>query len=68
AVQTLCRFAFEELRLHRLVARVLEHNDRARHLFEKVGFRQEGLERESHFAGGRYWNVTVLSLLDREML
>jgi RimJ/RimL family protein N-acetyltransferase len=67
AVYTLCKFAFEELRMHRLEARVLEHNERARRIFEKVGFKSEGIERESHYAEGKWWNVTLLGLLEREL-
>ncbi|HXE72424.1 MAG TPA: GNAT family protein [Candidatus Nitrosotenuis sp.] len=66
AVDTLCRFAFQELRLHRLYARVLEYNERARRTFEKLGFRLEGTERETYYHQGRYWDASVLGLLDRE--
>ena len=66
ALLAVCRYAFEELRLNRLYARVLEFNKPARALFEKAGFVFEGTERESHFSGGRYWDVHLLSLLARE--
>lgn len=66
AVAALCRFAFTELRLHRLYAHVLETNPRARRTFEKCGFREEGVEREAHFSEGRFLSVHLLGLLDRE--
>ncbi len=67
AVHTLCKFAFQELRLHRLEARVLEHNERARRIFTKVGFKVEGTERSSHYAEGKWWDITMLGLLENEL-
>ena len=66
AVRLVCRFAFRELRLHRLFARVLEHNKRAQNTFRRCGFVQEGAERQAHFAGGRHWDVILYGLLRQE--
>ncbi|MBI3929544.1 MAG: GNAT family N-acetyltransferase [Armatimonadetes bacterium] len=67
ALSALCRFAFRELRFHRLYARVLENNPRAQGLFRKCGFKQEGLARESHFSAGRHWDVILFGLLSDEL-
>lgn len=67
AVHTLCKFAFEELRLHRLEARVLDHNERAQRIFTKVGFKAEGVERQSHYSEGKWWDVKLLGLLSHEL-
>ncbi len=66
AIQALCHFAFQDLRLHRLYARILESNPRALSSFQKCGFVPEGLERDAHFQDGRFWNVHVLGLLAPE--
>ena len=66
AIRTLCRFAFEDLRLHRLYARVLASNPRALRSFSKCGFRSEGVERDAHFQDGAFWDVHVLGLLVHE--
>lgn len=66
ALQALCRFSFRELRLHRLYARVLETNARAQRLFKKVGFKEEGVERQAHYARGRHWDILMFGLLRAE--
>jgi RimJ/RimL family protein N-acetyltransferase len=66
AMRTLLRFAFDEMRLHRLSTRVLEYNERALRLFERCGFRREGRERDGHYLGGRHWDVIHLGLLEKE--
>lgn len=66
AVRALCRFAFEELRFHRLYAKVLEYNPRAQRVFKKCGFKEEGIERQAHYAQGRFWDVVMLGLLSTE--
>lgn len=66
AIRALCRFAFLDLRMHRLYARVLEINPRARRAFEKCGFQEEGRERQCHFYDGRFWDAHLLGLLATE--
>lgn len=63
ALALLTEFAFSEMRLHRLEARVLGYNTRAQHLFERAGFVREGLLREQFYQGGRYVDVVCYSLL-----
>ena len=49
---TVCRFAFEELDLHRLQVSIVPRNVRSRRVVEKLGFRCEGLaERYLEIAG-----------------
>lgn len=66
AIRALCVFAFRELRMHRLYARVLTTNPRALRAFEKCGFRPEGVEREAHYQDGRFLDVHLLGLLEPE--
>lgn len=66
AVLMVARYAFEELGLHRLYARVLSYNKDAQKFFESLGFKKEGTERESFLAWGRFWDVYVYSMLDEE--
>ncbi len=42
AVQLICGLAFETLRLHRLEASCLPHNEPSKHLLQRLGFEQEG--------------------------
>lgn len=66
ALKGMCRYGFQELGLHRIYARVLQFNQRAHKLFERNGFRDEGVEREGYFAAGRFWDVHVYAVLARE--
>lgn len=67
AIRTLSRFAFQEMRLHRLYAKILEGNRPAHNAFTRCGFKLEGTEREAHFAAGRYHNIAIYGLLASEL-
>ena len=60
------RIAFDELSAHRLWLDVFEHNARARHLYESLGFVQEGVLREAFYRDGKHYSLILMSLLDRE--
>ncbi|MGL4325582.1 MAG: GNAT family N-acetyltransferase [Beijerinckiaceae bacterium] len=66
ALHAVCGFAFTALKLHRLSVRVLAFNDRAIRAYEKVGFRKEGLERESAHIGDAWHDDVLMGLLARE--
>lgn len=66
ALGELARFAFDDLRLHRLYARVLEGNVPAQRAFAACGFVQEGRERQAHYDQGRYHDVLMYGLLAPE--
>jgi [ribosomal protein S5]-alanine N-acetyltransferase len=60
------RFAFEELRLHRVDLRVLEYNTRAIRSYEKCGFVREGIERESALVAGEWHSDVMMGVLEQE--
>jgi len=66
-MRTACRFGFEMMNLHRIQLDVYAGNDRARHVYEKVGFKVEGCLRQAHFKFGRYVDVIVMGLLEGEL-
>lgn len=63
---TLLRYGFEQLNLNRIYLRVFADNERAVHLYEKVGFQHEGCWREHEFRHGRYHDMLWMSVLRRE--
>ena len=67
AMRVLCRFGFEHVNLHRISLMVFEFNERARHVYEKVGFKLEGTMREARFRHGRHVDVHVMGLLAGEL-
>lgn len=66
AVQTLLRFAFLEIGLHRVSLDVFEYNERAIRSYEKLGFKIEGRVREFMQREGRRWDMIYMGLLRSE--
>ncbi|MFK7877633.1 MAG: GNAT family N-acetyltransferase [Paracoccaceae bacterium] len=67
AMQLLAKHAFENIGLHRLSCRVLAFNTRAIAAYEKVGFVQEGRERESACIGDAWQDDIILGLLPSDL-
>ena len=65
-LQELQRIAFRELGAHRLFLDVFDDNARARHLYESLGFRYEGVMREAAHRDGRWCNLHLMSILESE--
>ncbi|WP_181699299.1 GNAT family N-acetyltransferase [Chthonobacter albigriseus] len=63
AVRTLLPHAFDTLRLHRIEAASMPHNDRSIHLLEKVGFRREGFARRYLLIDGRWQDHVLFAVL-----
>ena len=66
ALEMLLHYGFEELNLHRIYLRVFASNERAVHLYEKMGFRHEGRWRDGEFRHGRYHDLLWMSMLRDE--
>ncbi len=66
AATAMLKFAFESLRLHRVVAHCIADNHKSMHVLEKLGMRQEGRLRESEFFKSRYWDTLVYGMLEEE--
>ena len=60
------RYAFEELKLHRVDLRVLVYNHRAIATYEKCGFVREGVERESALVAGEWHDDVIMGILEHE--
>jgi len=66
ALRALLRFGFEQMNLHRIYLRVFAGNERAVHLYEKLGFQREGCWRDAEFRHGRYHDMLWMSVLREE--
>ena len=64
----LLRYVFTELNLHRLSLTVFEYNQRAIRMYEKCGFKIEGINRAYHFRDGRRWDLVAMGILREEWL
>jgi diamine N-acetyltransferase len=60
------RIAFRELGAHRLFLDVFDDNARARHLYESLGFKYEGVMREAAHRDGRWFDLHLMSILESE--
>lgn len=66
AVRWALGWAFRFANLHSVGLDVVEFNEKARRVYEHIGFVREGRSREVVFCGGRYWDLLHYSILDRE--
>jgi RimJ/RimL family protein N-acetyltransferase len=66
ATRTILRFAFEEIQLHRVSLTVHQDNDRARRVYVKCGFVEEGRLRESRWIQGRWVDRIQMGILAQE--
>ena len=59
-------YAFQELKLHRLSLSVYSFNPRAKHVYEKAGFRTEGILRDAILDDGNYADEILMAILESE--
>jgi len=59
-------FGFEELNFHRIYLTVLEYNEPAIKLYEKLGFKREGVYREFIHRDGKRYDMYLYGLLRHE--
>lgn len=71
AGKLLLHYAFYDLKLHKVVSRILSHNKASIHMSEKTGGRQEGYMKDELFLDGKYVDVvffgTTKEMLDAAM-
>jgi RimJ/RimL family protein N-acetyltransferase len=66
AIRQLLAFGFRDLHLHRIWLQVFADNGRAVRVYQKLGFREEGVLRETAFIDGLYKDVRLLAILKDE--
>ncbi|MEU4839730.1 GNAT family N-acetyltransferase [Nocardia testacea] len=66
ATRLIVGYGFERLGLHRISLEVYAFNRRAHHVYEKVGFRAEGVLRQSLRYRDEWIDATVMSILAHE--
>ena len=66
AVNTVLRFGFQTLRLHKVEALVTAPNAASRGLLTDIGLRQDGVLREQVFWKQRFHDLHVFSILEGE--
>ncbi|GGN59169.1 hypothetical protein GCM10007971_21970 [Oceanobacillus indicireducens] len=61
-------YAFLELNMHRVSLRVFSHNEKAIHIYNKLGFVKEGVIRESLYRNGIWHDIIVMGVLKKDYL
>ncbi|WP_226905819.1 GNAT family N-acetyltransferase [Kocuria rhizophila] len=63
ATRLIVRHGLETMGLHRITLEVYDFNPRARHVYEKAGFRHEGTGREALLFDGEWIDVHYMGIL-----
>ena len=66
ATTEILKHAFNNINLNRIELGVLESNSNAIKLYEKVGFKHEGIKRESTYKNGKLVNMIMMGILKDE--
>lgn len=59
-------YGFGMLNLHRIELEVFPYNERAIHVYEKIGFKREGIKRDGAFFYNKYYDLITMSILEGE--
>lgn len=66
ALKLLLDYAFLEMNLHRVSLRVFSFNEKAISLYSKIGFKREGVSRQSLFRNGQWHDIIHMGILQHE--
>ena len=66
ATKLILSYGFRTLNLHRISLWVYDFNPRGVHVYEKLGFKEEGRKRESMFREGRFQDEILMGILESE--
>jgi RimJ/RimL family protein N-acetyltransferase len=67
AMRTICRYGFERMRLRKITLTVVTENEGAHHIYQKVGFADEGRLRQVFRRDGQWYDMFTMGLLDGEL-
>lgn len=68
AAIVMARYGFDELNLHRLWAEIYSEDKPKAAFFDKLGFRLEGVHKETHWTGGRWVDSHYYGILRDEFI
>ncbi|WP_210125277.1 GNAT family protein [Staphylococcus sp. GDY8P85P] len=64
ALELIIKFAFNNLNLHMLYLEVFAYNKNATKTYERLGFKQDGILRQSKFQDGKYYDKIIMSKIN----
>ncbi len=66
AATALLKYAFTELKLHRVWGKVFEENPASQKVMKKLGFKEEGKQRETFFKNNKWHSEFLFGILAKE--
>ncbi|PNS13747.1 hypothetical protein CAC42_3240 [Sphaceloma murrayae] len=66
AIRWVLDWAFRRTNMHKVKIQAFGWNEGAVRLYERIGFKREGIMRDELWHDGQYWDSIVLGMLDRE--
>lgn len=66
AMISMLRYGFETMNLHRIQLGVYNFNPRAIHVYEKIGFLREGIQRDAIYLDGEFHDRIIMAILEDE--
>lgn len=63
AAKIMMKYGFEELNLHRLWSEIYSFDDAKKIMFDKLGFKLEGVHKETHWTEGRWCDSLFFSYI-----
>ncbi len=66
AARLMLGFGFKHMKLHKIELLTMDFNERARRVFMKLGFKEEGVHRESRLVDGEWRDVISMGILEKE--
>src|SRR3989338_10821220 len=63
AIPLILRFAFNQLKLHKVWLMVYATNNKTKHIYMKFGFKKEALLKEEYFWRGHYHDIIRVGIL-----
>jgi RimJ/RimL family protein N-acetyltransferase len=67
-MRLMVNYGFKELNLHRIELDVFAFNTRAIRVYENIGFKREGLLRDTLFYDGEFHDTVLMSILEDDWL
>lgn len=68
AMKIILRYGFQKLRLHKIELEAYSYNSRAIAVYEKLGFRQEGVRRDYTLWKNKFYDCFSMGILKNEWL
>lgn len=62
-VRSIIDYGFNQLNLNKITLDVVDYNEKAVHIYEKVGFKVEGKKEQQYFIQGKYHTSLAMGLL-----